>query len=292
MCFFAVAGSRLENIEQPVFAFVDNFCEQLKSLVEHDFIAKKQADYLKNLKEKLGSQQLIAIMDFSENLAFEIQNAVQSYYYAKQQCTLHPICLYYKENNELKQRSIIIIAESLKHNVEAVYLFQSKLVEYLKKTNEFKTKNEIIFFTDGAASQYKNKKNFLNLCLFEKDFNLKSEWHFFATSHGKSPCDALGGTFKRTVRMHNMKETMGGITNPKDLFEWTKTLVDSKVHFIYCDEEMYDETYKNLHATRFDQKIRTIVGTHSLHSFTPLNENTISAKTISDSEEIKINKLF
>ena len=57
--------------------------------------------------------------------------------------------------------------------------------------------NKLIYFSDGAASQYKNFKNFINLCHHEKDFDMKAEWHFFATSHGKVPCDGLGGTIKR-----------------------------------------------------------------------------------------------
>ena len=29
------------------------------------------------------------------------------------------------------------------------------------------------------------------------DFEVKCEWHFFATSHGKSACDGIGGVVKR-----------------------------------------------------------------------------------------------
>ena len=39
----------------------------------------------------------------------------------------------------------------------------------------------------------------MNLCLHFKDFGLKAEWIFFATSHGKSTCDGIGGTVKRTT---------------------------------------------------------------------------------------------
>ena len=51
-----------------------------------------------------------------------------------------------------------------------------------------------IYFSDGAASQYKNCKNFISLCA---DFGIKAECHFSATSHGKSAYDGLGGTVKR-----------------------------------------------------------------------------------------------
>ena len=53
-----------------------------------------------------------------------------------------------------------------------------------------------MYFSDGAASQYKNRKNFLNLCFHKSDFGVPAEWHFSATSHGKGACDGLGGTVK------------------------------------------------------------------------------------------------
>ena len=33
----------------------------------------------------------------------------------------------------------------------------------------------------------------------EEDFQMTTEWVFFATSHGKSPCDRIDGTVKRTT---------------------------------------------------------------------------------------------
>ena len=43
----------------------------------------------------------------------------------------------------------------------------------------------IIYFTDGCAGQYKNRKKFYNLCQHRSDFGLNARWVFFATSHGK-----------------------------------------------------------------------------------------------------------
>ena len=56
---------------------------------------------------------------------------------------------------------------------------------------------KIFYFSDGAAAQYKNRKNFTNLAYHEEDYGVPAEWHFFATSHGKGPCDGIGGTVKR-----------------------------------------------------------------------------------------------
>ena len=55
----------------------------------------------------------------------------------------------------------------------------------------------MIYVSDGCSAQYKNKKNFINLCPHMKDFGVQAEWHFFATSHGKTAADGAAGTLKR-----------------------------------------------------------------------------------------------
>ena len=59
----------------------------------------------------------------------------------------------------------------------------------------------VIYFSDGASSQYKNKKIVINVCHHENDFSLLAEWNFFASSHGKNSCDGIGGTTKREVTL-------------------------------------------------------------------------------------------
>ena len=54
-----------------------------------------------------------------------------------------------------------------------------------------------VLSSPDAGSQYKNRKNFVNLCHHKDDFGISTEWHFSATSHGKGACDGLGGTVKR-----------------------------------------------------------------------------------------------
>jgi hypothetical protein len=49
---------------------------------------------------------------------------------------------------------------------------------------------------DGAAFHYKNKKNSINVYSRETDFGMEAEWHFFAISHGKGPCNGVGSSIK------------------------------------------------------------------------------------------------
>lgn len=227
------------------------------------------------------------ICDFSENYSFVIQDAVQSYHWSTPACTLHPFCLYYFENNEIKCCSIIVIAESLEHNAISVYQFQNKLVEFVK--NKFEAVSKIIFFSDGAGSQYKNKKNFYNLCQFEKEYGLKAEWHFFATSHGKSPCDALGGAFKRNARKASLQRIVNEITTAKQLYDWAQNIHNSIITYMFCSKEEY-AAMKVQHERRYDN-VKTIHGTQSYHFFKPIDDKTIETAKFSDSEEKKIYKL-
>ena len=54
-------------------------------------------------------------------------------------------------------------------------------------------------FSDGCAAQFKNRFTIMNICFMTEDFCVSGEWAFFASSHGKSSVDAVGGTVKRSV---------------------------------------------------------------------------------------------
>ena len=38
-----------------------------------------------------------------------------------------------------------------------------------------------------------------------KDFGIKAIWSFFATSHGKSSCNGIGGTIKRLTAIESLQ---------------------------------------------------------------------------------------
>ena len=75
------------------------------------------------------------------------------------------------------------------------------MVDYLKETLPHITK--IVYFSDGCGAHYKNYKNSINLCCHKNDFGIDTEWVFFTTSHGKLPCDKIGGAIKRHRSLNN-----------------------------------------------------------------------------------------
>ena len=51
----------------------------------------------------------------------------------------------------------------------------------------------------GVLDSTKIGKKIDNLCQHKSDFGVNTMWVFFATSHGKQPCDEIGGTVKQLV---------------------------------------------------------------------------------------------
>ena len=190
--------AELINCSLPLDEFIDDLCQKLDEITAHSFIAKAQAQYLNKLKEKLKYDEMIILGDFAENFSFVVQDEIQGYHWNNQQCTLHPIVVYFHNTNEseLQSRSICFISDDLKHDVNFVYTIMKNTIKYIHDNIAGKLL-KVHYFSDGCAGQYKNCKNFLNLCLHHSDFGVSCEWNFFATSHGKSPCDGIGGTVKR-----------------------------------------------------------------------------------------------
>ena len=68
--------------------------------------------------------------------------------------------------------------------------------------------DKIFYFSDSCAEQYENHKNFINLCHHQQDFNMDAEWIFFATSHGKSPCNGVGEFAKCYVMKRSLQRPL------------------------------------------------------------------------------------
>ncbi|KAJ8895942.1 hypothetical protein PR048_001283 [Dryococelus australis] len=171
------------------------------------------------------------------------------------------------------------ISDCLEHTT-VVYAFQQKLVAKLKE--DFPQTNKIIHFSDGAGGQYKNKKNFINLCYHEIDFHLQAEWNFFGTSHGKSPCDGIGGTVKHLISKASYQRTsIGQIFTAEDMFVFCQANINerrSRFNRLFLEERFKDA--------------KRVPGTRQKHRFVPLEgrgciRSFITSKTVKY-EDVKI----
>ena len=148
----SVDRSKLETITKPVLDYVDSFCDQIKLLIPHSFIAKQQSLFQTDAMSTLLPRQFVVIGDFSENYSFVLQDAAQGFHWNNSQATIHPLVAYYRESEKL---SYVIISDCLHHDTIAVHLFQKNLVQFLQE--KFSKVDKILYFSDGSAAQYKNR---------------------------------------------------------------------------------------------------------------------------------------
>ena len=127
-------------------------------------------------------------------------------------------------SNVFQEKSFGFISEDLKHDTAFLYVVMRKVCEYVKGNYQHITK--VKYFSDGCAAQYKNYKNFLNLCYHYSDFDLETEWTFFATSHGKSAIDGIGGKIKQlTARASLQRLYNNQILSAKAVYQFcSKTI--------------------------------------------------------------------
>lgn len=236
----------------------------------------------------MQEREFVAICDFSENYTFVLQDEVQSHHWNAQQATIHPFAIYFKENGMLNHLSFVVISEDLRHDSISVNLFISKMINFIRQEKHLNL-NKIYFMSDGAASQYKNRKNFSSLCQFKKNYDIDVEWHFFATSHGKGPCDALGGTIKRmATRASLAKEREHPIKNAKELFDWAQKRKEeqlTQIFFSYATTTEYEHIKEQLNEQY--SKAITIQGTQKYHSFIPVSVDKIEVRQFSNCNDSK-----
>lgn len=131
--------------------------------------------------------------------------------------------------------------------------------------------------------------NFYNLCNFKEDFKIQTEWHFFATCHGKGPCDALGGVLKRNAARTSLERPFENqITTPHELYSWA-IQNESKVNYQFYSTKDYNIMERKI-KHRYNS-IKQIPGTHQYHSFVPIDKTSLHIKKFSFCEDQQCFKL-
>jgi hypothetical protein len=263
--------------------------EKVDKLTSHHFIAKHQSGFLSSMKENLQADQAIIILDFAENYSFTVQDAAQGFHWNNSQATLHPFVAYFKgTDGKLQHSCMCVVSDHLQHDTVVVHRFQQDVLHYMKLLCPNLTK--FFYFSDGAASQYKNFKNFANLVYHKDDFGLDAQWHFFATSHGKNACDGVGGTIKREAAKASLQAvTSGHILTPKQLFEWGCKHIQNVKFFFISKQEVVEHEQEQ--QPRFSLA-KTVAGTRNHHCYIPSPDRSLVVMRISGDDSSFVAHVF
>ena len=280
----------MEKFQKDADDFIQYFCVKLRDLLPHAFIAMHQSSFSREMKLDFKDGEFQVIVDFAENYAFTVQDAVPSFHWNNDQATVYNIVIYYKEDGTVKHTSLVIISDYLTHDTVAVYTSHKILLDFLKV--RFALVAKIIYFSDGAPQQYKNYKNVINLTYHKKDFSVEAEWQFYGTAHGKGPCDGLGATVKRAAVRASLQSTNNtNILSCKYLYDWLKSTSRlPNIEFRFSSISDYNVSKKSLNQ-RFKLNAR-IERLQEQHCLVPIENGTIRARMYSRSHTFKDTKIY
>lgn len=263
----------LETLVKPSDQFIETLMEQLDTLSPHHYICKQQAEYFRQAKSQASEKKVVVVADFSENYSMVLQNSAQGVHWTNTQATVHPFCCY-KGEGDSDLLKLVIISDDLNHDTSAVNYFQHMLVAFLKA--QLPDLEEIIYFSDGAPQQYKNRNNILNLSFHEEDFGVRAEWHFFPTSHGKGPSDGLGGTIKRLAARASLQlPPKDQIQTVVQFFEWSKKNIEG------INIEFAKKNEVEAHRLKMDRRFKfaiPVTGIRGFHSSIPTQNGHVEMK--------------
>ena len=240
---------------------VDEAIVLLKSKVEfflfHVFIKREQSNFFEQLKTDVTDEKIVLQVDFAENFNLKEQNEIQTAHWNTVPLSIFTAFAWSRKGNF----SFALPSLDVSHDkfvVNAALEIVLNLIRTLLPNVK-----EINCFSDGAASQFKQRFLFRNLIQISNERKIKLHWHFFATSHGKGVVDGIGGVVKRLVwsavlagaicrSAEDFIKIAKDKTNKINLIEITKSDIDnskSKLEHIFKTIKPIPQTLK-MHSVK------------------------------------------
>ena len=238
---------------------MDKIVENMVNFKFHYFLKKVQQQVFHNLKQSQDENHATLVVDYAENYTSKVQNEIQSSYFARKQLSLFT-CVAYIGNNSIE--SFLIVNDNTLHSKDQVFVYLKKI---LKKLKEKYTIDHVSMFSDGCASQFKNRCSLSNLLYAMSDFGVTMNWNFFCTSHGKSAADGIGGTVKRGVHYRVLSD-LYEVYTAADFVKCANSFVKKITVFEVDQKEVTDEI--PMLQNRW-KNYKVIPGTQNFHFFKP-----------------------
>lgn len=252
---------------------VTQFQDRLFNFRGHIFNIRWQYSMYRKLRENLGPNECLIHVDFSENYSCKYAKEIQAVHFggSHKQATLHTGVLYVQA--EPAPVPFCTISPSRRHDPPSIWAHLDPVLKMIQENHPDVTC--LHFFSDGPASQYKQKANFhlLSTVPFEKGFSTTT-WNFFEASHGKGAPDGIGGTLKRTA--DNLVRQGQDLPDAESLFYHLKNS-GSVVRLFYVGEEDVDAWVQMMEV----QPLSTIKGTMKIHQVVSTEPGFLKYRDIS-----------
>lgn len=219
-------------------------------------------------------------MDFSENFTIAYQDEIQSAHWAQQQVTVYTINLWNRDS----KHPWVITSDTRDHEKNTVAGFTTTVLDWV--ASEWPHVDTVSIWTDGPSSQYKNRFIMALLSMkIQQRYQFSVSWNYFATSHGKGPNDALGGTAKRMVHERIMSRNV--TVNSAESFANVLGSMANGFSVTYVSSEDIAKLGKELACAQLWESSAIIQGMHNIHYVEP-TESGVLTKFYTSSTKTRI----
>ena len=151
-------------------------------------------------------------------------------------------------------------------------MFTSSTKQSLDAVSEKVAFKQVHYWSDGAASQFKNRFNLATVLYHPLDFGIQATWSFFETAHGKGAVDGVGGAVKHAVCREILQDH--AVVNSAEEFAKVANKECQKVKLLYIPKEEITQAKEHL-LQRWNACL-AIPETHSIHYVAKLSDTTVS----------------
>ncbi|KAJ2937733.1 hypothetical protein O0L34_g19126 [Tuta absoluta] len=240
--------------------------EKYEEFRYHVLLKRIQSDAF--LKDKRDKNTRILQIDFSMSYSCEYQNEIQSALWARSSVTLFTAAVFFQDNC----CSFIIYSDCQHKDKDTVFVFVNHLYDEIMTNSEESSINEVIW-SDGPASEFKNKFMVKLTNLLSAKFKKPFTWRYTATSHGKGVIDGIGGNVKRLVKQKSMAQGGVVVQSAQDFANLAATLVP-KTKIIFISKAQIEA---KIQAEKPWNKVDAIPGISRFHEIA-CNQGNVVAK--------------
>lgn len=260
-----IKKDKLTDISITKEEFIQFFLEDFPGFVEHSKRVQHQYAAVRELKVRMGAEEVLVQLDFAENWASKFQNEPTAAYYDKSQTTVHPMVCYHRATptGDLEIKSYVAISDEMTHSAPTVFAFLAALIQEL--TVKIPNLKMMHMVSDSPSSQYRNKSITALLARFPAVFGgIQGSWTWLEAGHGKGPCDGVGGALKHQA--DNIIKSNSAIRNAEE-FAIKLKAVAQKIEILYVGKKCIEERRKEM--SRWE--ITSVPGIMKIHAAVPHN---------------------
>ncbi|CAF2081488.1 unnamed protein product [Rotaria magnacalcarata] len=167
------------DYEGSVVECVKILSNKVEQFLFHVFIKRQQSSFFETIKSNTTNKKCLIQVDYSENYAIIEQNEIQSAHWSRKQLSLFTAYVWGNGSTY----SLVIVSNNVAHNKYTVATCLERIITRMQIL--IPSIEELIIFSDGSASQFKQRFLFKNLSILADKFKISLSWNFFASNHGK-----------------------------------------------------------------------------------------------------------